>query len=300
MIVDVGMHLSWSAFHSDAIGARTQYLRMIARVAQQLVGRSAVIGYDMMNEPWGDEPTDLYRLYEDAAVAIRRSDPSAILFVSPHALISAGTRSNLKRPSIGNFAFAPHFYDASVLTLHAWLGGSLDGVFANMRGVADSWGVPLFVGEMGAPADTRNVGDYLRLLYDGLDATLASATQWVHTPGWTPSGRDGWNGEDLSIFDDHGAARANFLPRPYPRRIAGTPTRFAVEQRAAGVVIELSWVHDPSAGETEIYVPIQSLSAAAMLVVHADGARLTCASEGALVRCASSRSGPMRVAIEGR
>jgi endoglycosylceramidase len=295
MIWDVGMHLAWSSFHRDQIGARTRYLAMVGRVAARLASHPGVIGYDMMNEPWGDEPTDLYRMYEDAAVAIRAHHPEAILFVSPHALISAGGKSGLRRPSFGNFVFSPHFYDGSVIVLKAWPGGDLAGPYGNMRSVAAAWGVPLFVGEFGAAAQTLNVEAYVRTNYERLDETLASGAQWVYTPGWTEERKDGWNDENLSIATPAGVPRANFTPRPYPRRIAGAPTSFRADLAAR--TIDLYWQHDPATGSTELYVPAQAVFGQPTFTVTAYGEQISCSAGSDLVRCSSPLAGPKRVQI---
>jgi endoglycosylceramidase len=295
MIFDLGMHLAWASFHGDATGARTRFLRMIERVGARLVGHDAVIGYDLMNEPWGDEATDLHRLYEDAAAAVRRADPGAIVFVSPHALISAGGRSNLTRPSFGNFVFSPHFYDPGVVTFGSWGGSRPDGAFANMSGVASAWGVPWFVGEFGAKPTTGNVGGYLAAVYDGLDAALVGGAQWVYTPGWTAAGKDGWNDEDLSVSEGTGATRANFVARAFPRRVAGTPTYFFHDPIARDV--ELAWDHVAAAGTTELYVPVQALFGGQPWTIETLGDELHCSAQGELVRCTSPISGPKVVHV---
>jgi endoglycosylceramidase len=295
MIFDIGTHIAWASFHGDAIGARTRYLKMIERVATRLVGHDAVIGYDLMNEPWGDEATELHRLYEDAAVALRHADPTTILFVSPHALISAGGRSNLVKPSFGNFVFSPHYYDPGVVTFGSWGGGKPDSAFANMSGVASAWGVPFFVGEFGAAAATQNVTAYLASVYDGLDAALVGGAQWVYTPAWTPAGKDGWNGEDMSLAEGTGATRANFVARAFPRRVAGTPTYFFQDGVARDV--ELIWDHAPQAGTTELYVPVQALFGANPWVIDTGGDQLSCLAQADLVRCDSPVAGPKVVHV---
>jgi endoglycosylceramidase len=286
MITDIAMHLAWNAFHTDAIGTRTRYLAMVGRVAARLASHDAVVGYDMMNEPWGDEATEIHRLHEDAAVAIRHWHPGAVLFVSPHALISSGGKSALPRPSFANFVYAPHFYDASVVVFKNWLGGKPDGAFANMRSLAEAWNVPLLVGEYGADAATVNVTGYMAAIYDGLDAALASGTQWSYTPGWTSTAGDGWNDENMSIVDSTGAARANFTPRPYPRRTSGTPTYFFVD--TAAHTVELAWEHVAATGATELFVPSTVLAVEATA-----GDALTCTSSSAshLVTCSSPTNG---------
>ena len=289
LIFDIGMHIAWASFHGDAIGARTRYLKMLERVATRLASHDAVIGYDMMNEPWGDEATDIRRLHDDAALALRRGHPGAVLFVSPHCLISAGGKTNLKKPSFGNFVYAPHFYDAGVVAFHSWGGGSLAGPFGNMRGVADAWGVPLLVGEFGAPVVTQNGGPYIAAIYDGLDVALASGVQWVYTPGWTPTGKDGWNMEDLSIADGAGVPRANFAPRAFPRRVAGTPTKFVVD--TVGKKVELTWDHVPGTGSTQLYVPTATMFGTPGVTIETSEPGILCGYSVDVVECSAATGG---------
>jgi endoglycosylceramidase len=300
MIWDVGMHMAWGAFHDDARGARTRYLQMVERVAGRLASHGGVIGYDMVNEPWGDEPTDLFELYELAAVAIRRAHPTAILFVSPHALISAGGgRSGLRKPTFGNFVYSPHFYDASVVVFKSWPGGTLETQYGHMRAVADGWGVPLFVGEFGATATTTNGPAYIRTNYERLDDALAGGAQWVFTPGWTPQAKDGWNGEDLSIALPDGTPRPTFSARPFPRRTAGTPTRFSAALAGAPGTrtVDLAWTHDPAAGSTELFLPADIVFGTRDITFTTTGAQLTCAAGGDLIRCSSPAAGPKTLRV---
>jgi endoglycosylceramidase len=284
VLSDPGVQAAWDAFYSDAYGARTAYLAMIGRVAGALAGEPGVIGYDMVNEPAGDEPTQIAPLYTDAAAAIRAADPSAMLFVSPTTVTSSGEQTQLPAPSFTNFAYAPHFYDPSVVLLQRWTGAQPDQPFAFMTGTAAAWHAPLFVGELGAPASTLDVGPYMDALYAHLDAALASSAQWVYTPDWTPAALDGWNAEDFSIVDDRGALRANFVVRPAARRISGTPTSLEV----TGDELVLAWDHDPAAGATEIFAPAGN--------AHALG-DVTCARDGDLVRCTAPTAGAKQVRL---
>ena len=198
LLADAQLKPTWDAFYADTTGARTRYLAMVGRVATALAGRDNVAGYDMLNEPEGDERTQLAPLYEDAAKVIRAAHPSAILFVSPGYLTSGGASSNLPRPTFDNFAYAPHYYDPALQLFHAWQGNDESTAFGEMSGMASSWGVPLFLGEWGAAVTTDELGGYLDAMVTQINLALASSAQWVYTPGWTPDAKDGWNTRGLS------------------------------------------------------------------------------------------------------
>ena len=296
LLGDADLPKTWDAFYADSYGARTRYLAMVARVAGALAGRDNVVGFDMLNEPEGDERTQLGPLYEDAAKAIRAANRSAILFVSPGYLTSAGDATNLVRPTFDNFAFSPHYYDPTVLLFHGWQGNDESAAFSTMTGTAQAWGVPLFVGEWGAPPSTDEVTGYLDAIVTQLDLALASAAQWDYTPGWTADAKDGWNAEDLSIVDDTGALRANFVARPYARRIAGTPTMLTVRDDADAHkrALQLGWTNDPAAGATEIFAPAAWFGGSE--AIEADGGA-KCTRAGDVVTCSSPTAGAASVRI---
>lgn len=297
---DADMLAAWSAFHADTYGVKSRYLAMLESVSARLADEPGVIGYDLMNEPWGDEPTEIGPFLEQATTAVRKASPDAVVFVSPHALTSSGKQTALEKPSFGNFAYSPHFYDASVVLFDSWSGVEPDEPFANMNGKAEEWGVPLFLGEFGAGGPTEDGLLYVDMLYRRLDEGLASGAQWVYTPGWTEAAKDGWNDEDFSIVDGEGNTRDNFRPRPHPARVSGTPTLFR-ENRAEepdARSVELEWDHAPETGVTEIFVPAQALFGSESVTLETSGAGLSCGAEGAWVTCSSSQAGAMRVVVK--
>lgn len=309
MIFDADMHRSFSAFHKNEGGVRDRYLQLLATLARHFRSHPAVIGFDPMNEPWGDEKTELAALYRDAEKTIRGEFPEAILFLSPHALTSSGlVGSALPRPAFSNFAFAPHYYDPGVLLGHAYSGLSIatDLAFALIDRKTQQLAAPLFLGEFGAPGGTRGADAYLTLLASHLNRRFASGAQWNYTPGWDPTRKDGWNQEDLSITDDHAALRPGlFRPRPYPQRVAGTPV--AVEVREATTLspyaVEVSWDHVPAVGETVIFAPAALFRSApgGLPRIVTEGAGLACRYDGASLRlhCGSSSAGRKRVVVRG-
>jgi len=286
MVFDLQTPQSWNDFYAGMNGVRASYLSLLERVSEQLKDKPGVLGYDMLNEPGGDEATQIAPLYQDAARTIRAHDADAVLFVSPGALTSAGVATTLPRPSFDNFVYSPHYYDAAVSQLHSWLGTSLAEPVRVMVDQAKTWNVPLFLGEFGAPADGLRSAAYIDKLYTQLDASLVSAAQWNYTPHWSPQKKDGWNDEDFSIVDDRGRLRPTYRVRAYPARIAGDAQTFFVRY-APQARVELAWQHEPAAGETRVFAPAAlfggqvSIEATADLQCKYDEAQrhLTCSSQ---------------------
>ena len=292
MAFDWGVHMSFSDFYSDAHGTRKAFLAMLKRVAARLGHEPGLIGYDLLNEPWGDERTELAPLYEDATAAIRSVHPSAIIFVEGHARTNGGyLQTDLPRPRFDNVAYAPHFYDPTVFASKIYTGVThpIHGGFRMMRDKAAEWNVPLFVGEFGTDAITLGAEAYIDEHYAQLDTYLASGAQWNYTPNWTPQTHDGWNAEDMSVIAE-GKRRKTCRPRATPRRIAGDPIAFSVSDQ----VVRLQWRHRPAMGATTIFLPPGVYD---NYRIDTSGADLTCTRTAREVQCHSPRPGIARVDI---
>jgi endoglycosylceramidase len=258
--IDRTTHKSFMNFFSDTKGVRTSFLNMTGRLAEFFAATPGVVGYDLLNEPWGKEKTELAPLYEDMAKIIRARHPQAILFVEGHLSTNCGYATALPRPSYEGFVCAPHYYKTSAIMMNAYRGTCLpiDHAFKQMAGQSRTWNCPLFIGEFGISATAKNATAYMHTIYDRLDAVFASGTQWNLTPDWDPIQKDGWNGEDFSIFDNAGNPRANYVARPFPRATAGMPIHFEYQDESsprAGRVLHFKWNHQPGRGDTEISLP---------------------------------------------
>ena len=286
-------HRAFHRFYADDGGARTAFIRAWARLAQQFKSHPGVIGYDLINEPWGDERLELAPLYEDVARAIRQADPTAILFLEPSApRTSLGVfQSRLPRPSFGNFAYAPHYYDPRVLILGGWRPFYKKRQLRAFRQLVDKageLGAPLFVGEMGDPAPTKNVRLSMEFQQGLFMSAFASFAQWSYTEAWTTVKKDGWNFEDSSVVDENGALRPNLVLLPYARKISGVP----VGQRSEAFALDVSWTDAGRGGETELFLPegwkVASVSAG-----------LRCQVRGYLAVCISKNGAASSVRLEG-
>jgi endoglycosylceramidase len=302
MATDPTTHKSFDDFYANTHGVRTRYLQMVARIAGAFARTPGVIGYDLLNEPWGDERRELAPLYRDAAELIRAQHPGAIMFLEGHITTNAGVATKLLRPNHDNVAYAPHYYRPLTIALSRWHGMTLgmNRAFGNMAATAQEWDAPLFLGEFGAAAETMNAGDYIVAIYDRMDASLASGAQWCYSPRWNERDKDGWNAEDFSILDSQGAVRPNFRPRPYPRITAGMPLsfRFVDAQSSGGrPMLELTWEHRPELGATEIFVPSSIFPPDALIEVSDRG--MTCQRDQArqVLVCRSAQRATVCVRI---
>jgi endoglycosylceramidase len=292
MIFDADHHTTWHEFHADSEGARSAYLEMVKAVATRASRHANVIGYDLINEPWGTD-AELSALYEAVGAAIRERDPDRILFEPPHALVSGGIFGNgIPKVSFDNVAYSPHFYDPFIATVGLWWGDGPAAYLDPMQAQARRWGVPMVLGEFGAAASVSNAADYLEAVHGWLDSSFVSSFQWSWTPGWTPARKDGWNGEDFSIVDDKGLRASLFKPRPYPRTTAGVPGSF---RRTAGG-FTYRWTHAPALGATQIFLPAGY--AAGKAISYAGSAvPVRCVISGQAMTCTGAKAGTASVTL---
>ncbi|MCP4872848.1 MAG: glycoside hydrolase family 5 protein [Proteobacteria bacterium] len=294
---DPDVHDSFEAMYGDTDGVRTRLMALWDRLAEHFSDHPGVVGYDLMNEPWGWEESELGPLYEEIATVVRAQHPGAVLFIEGHASTNNGVvQTLLPTPTFANFAYAPHFYETAVITTHIFSGlpTATDIGFLTMSGKANDWGVPLMLGEFGTHGDTFGAAGYVALQYERLDEYLASGMQWNWTPAWNETDLDGWNDEDLAVTDPSGAVRPNFAIRPQPRRFAGVPSAFEVTDDE----VTATWTHDPGLDDTVLFVPASAWWDTASVDVAAP-ASLTCSYDAGarLVTCSGTAAGEVSIEI---
>lgn len=295
---DINVRRAFDSFYANVNGVRDHYVSMWVHVAKRFADHPAVIGYDLMNEPFGDELSQIAPLYEDVGTAIRKVNPGSILFIEPNILTSIGTsHSQLPALSFDNYAYAPHFYSASMILADTFIESEANKAFAAFNSkVEELGGVPLLLGEFGMQPEKARVSEYIADIYRRLDACFYGGIQWNYTPGWNPVDLDGWNREDFSILDDKGNIRQNFKVRAYVQRVAGIPKKLEVSDKRT----YLEWENQPElTAPTLLYVPIDVMFAGAKFdiiegsFVHCkldvENRCLTCTASGRGIRTVEVR-----------
>jgi len=248
-------------FKSDDL--KGHYYNSWKEVARRVNKSPNVLGYDIMNEPFGGEiPNDegqfengfLKPFYCEAISAIREVDPDAVGFVEPSIIDLY--KSKLSTFESDRLIYAPHIYRSltwrTLLTLDN-KGTSFNAIADLHKKKADDLEMPLFIGEFGIPWNTNPLFGR-----DGQvsDAMVALEGRFISNAYWDFSIGNGstWNGEDYSIVDDEGRPRGlEVNVRPYVSRLGGSPINqsFDSDSKEYSLVFEGS----PSSAPTIIYIP---------------------------------------------
>ncbi len=240
-ITDLDMHAAWHHFYKNTWGVRDKYLRMLRKLSKAVADEPNVVGIDLMNEPWGEEETELFELYKDAAEVVRREMPNTILFLSPVALTSLVLKtSTLPKIKGRNIVHSTHFYDPEILA-GSWSQWALDQAIGSWKSIEAQWKSPIFIGEFGARPDLSDASGYLDNIYNHLDQGLYSGAIWVYSPSWNSTTKDGWNVEDLSINDERGQLRGAYRPRPFVEKTPGELLRMAWDREQ----LKLTFAYKP-------------------------------------------------------
>jgi len=242
-----------------------QYAAAWVQVAKYFAGNNAVLGYDLMNDPWGGsvqgpafETGPLAAFYQRTVDSIRTVDADHWLFVEP-AAVSAGAslpsalpKLNDPRPGGGaRISYAPHLYPQPLDD-----GGSYTGstAFLADRAIARScpdptrtaqrMDAPVLLGEWGLDTTGDGAHLYIDKVQTVLDQMMIGDAYWSSDPGpWSPWTKPG-----------EAAPIASVLATAYPRAIAGEPVSFMYDKSTLSLTV--SWKDKPGVkGSTDVYLP---------------------------------------------
>lgn len=233
---------------------RGSYASAWRHVARYFAGNTAVIGYDLMNEPFGGslqsilfEPTVLSATYQAAINEIRQVDNDHWIFVEPSAFpVTEGLPTTLPKPhdprnGEPRIVYSPHLYPPTLTldnTQSSYTGINIPIVnlmlktwSASTTATATLWKAPIAIGELGA-IDYTSKGNlnYVDKLTELTDQIGASWLWWSNDKGNTSPYQG--NG----VFNELAA----HLSYPYAQAIAGTPEVIRYDRTKKQLIVKFA------------------------------------------------------------
>ncbi|QES47619.1 endoglycoceramidase [Streptomyces venezuelae] len=240
---------------------RAAHARMWMTVASDLGRHPALLGYDLMNEPFAKflegedlptaaarfEATELTELWNRLAKAIRLVDRRSWVFVEPTVIVGLGVPTQLGRIDDPHAGYAPHFYETAMET-----GADYDpnGTFVPAYEAAISdyptrHRMPVIVGEWGGNPSIPHGRQFVTDMTAAMDRFSSGWTWWQ----WCRGG-------SYCFLDQTGAVKPNaqLLVQPYARAVAGDPLTYAYDPATRTYTLTFRTRHTAD-GPTQITVP---------------------------------------------
>lgn len=210
-----------TGLHDDL---QASYLAMLGVLVDHFADEPAVLGIDVMNEPFGGslqgplfEQGPLSAFYQRAIDVVRAIDDDLWVLVEPQAFgVNQGLPSGLTTltdPRDGNprIAFAPHLYPLPLdlgggyAVNQAWVDRSVELWADRTRATSVRFTAPLWLGEFGLDGAEPGAPDYVRTVVSTLQTMGASGfAYWDNSPGsWSP-----WSSDDPTQLSPIGEALA--------------------------------------------------------------------------------------------
>ena len=245
--------------HESHPELQDHYSAMWAHVAERFADHPAVIGYDIMNEPWegsyvADQETfdtTLYHAFLQRVIdAIRTADSDGWVFYEPRAFgpnqAEPSWLPRLDDPRDGDprLVYYPHFYPFAYET----------GYDPDSDSYIDRW-QEYRAAEMEEHRAPVVVGEFSTLPFDSEDLRAAYFARMNAMLDQTTSGWAFWDRGLLHATQDGGELEVlDYLVRPYPRAIAGQPLEYGFDAETG--VFTLTFESRAKVdGVTEIFVP---------------------------------------------
>ncbi|WP_327086966.1 cellulase family glycosylhydrolase [Nonomuraea sp. NBC_01738] len=241
-----------------------RYAKAWRAVAERFKDDPTVIGYDLMNEPWGGsvqgaafETGPLATLYRKSISEIRSVDSESWIFLEPQAVgVNWGLPSALPyfddpRTGPDRIAFAPHLYplpldlgDDYTAGSKAWIDRTLGWWRDSILRTADRMRAPVLLGEFGLDMTRPGAADLVGKVQAIADEMGAGLAYWSRDESpWGPYDK-GQPTPLVAAYD-----------RPYPRAVGGVPRRVTFDAKTTTLRVDFD---ANETGDTEIYLPAAS------------------------------------------
>lgn len=233
------------------------YSAMVRHVAERFASDPWVLGWDLYNEPIGDDRR-LIEFHSRLSETIREVDADHLLLFEPSStrnLTEIGPLARAPFPDPGG-AYAVHLYTLAFLDSEMELDRiTKERLRPNIERAmmeAARFDVPIFVGEWGIRPDSPGSPLYVRYMHELMDEHFASATVWL----WKENSQGSWGFHDYDeasgVFTERAAVVAAHA-RVYAEAIAGEPISMAYDRDA--LRFELRYQGRADDAPSVVYVP---------------------------------------------
>ena len=234
---------------------QTHFINSWVQVAKRFSENSAVIGYEILNEPyfgnflpWKFENIHLKNFYLTVIDEIRNVDQNHYIFYEPQIMTNSGFKSYLSNLNSEKVVYAPHFYQPSVHEGFPYLGFPffIKRTLYMRNNDAEKVNVPWILGEFGVNKDLFGGKLYLKNILNILNTHIASWTYWAYD-------YDTQNEFGIINESDYENMQLDYLVYPYPQKIAGDPLGFCYNYKSK--IFSLKFKDNSSVyGPSEIYI----------------------------------------------
>ncbi len=241
-----------------------EFIKASKYIAARLKDNPYVLGYDIMNEPWGDGVTStllntnleselLPTFYQKYITAMRSVEPDKYIFFEPYVLFNHRELTNFESrlPVIrddrnGNkrLSFAPHCYllDPAINTIQNSYDIYLDDLKNKYALIQQQQQTPVYIGEW-SNIDYPNFPDAENYLNKHLEAFDAIQASWSYFGFFPPTP------DDLSDYP-----ALNIASRVYPMATSGKLKAYSYS--LSSKQFNMSYVNDNALNtSTEIFLP---------------------------------------------
>ncbi|MGG2936735.1 cellulase family glycosylhydrolase [Bacillus pacificus] len=236
------------------------YSNMWRYVASKFVHNDAIIGYDIMNEPFGGiqpwpifEMNSLSSMYQKTINKIREVDQKNWIFYEPQAFgVNQGlasTLSTLNDPRLGEqrLAYIPHLYPLLTESDLPYTGitkmivkNTIQQWSENRKKEASHYQTPIVLGEFQISSAKPGASEYVNDVIDMISSIGSGYAYWENYKGF-------W--EDTDNINN----LIGRLARPYPRAIGGQPIYWNFDINTN--IFEVKWrTQNHVSGPTELFI----------------------------------------------
>lgn len=244
-------------FYNDT-ALQDRFAEAWVAVATRYKDDPAVIGFDLMNEPFfANYPVDEFHqeilkpFYLRVATALREAAPNKLIFFEPSTAANLGVAVNFDGFPVENSVYAPHYYQAAVHDGDPYdhRAGPIRDAIARLASEGAALGKPVWVGEFGGEIQAEGWDDYMNDLLGALDDHLAG---WAF---WDYNRSDNDRGFAMVRSDGSEIAHVtDTLVRPFPRATGGTLEEMHYDP--ATKEFTMRWRTEPGINApTELWVP---------------------------------------------